>query len=231
MAAGASLFHQRIRTRRRVPKWRAPLSGTRFALTRSRGAVEFGRSRRKWVAPPGRSAGCAVDLWLGYSCSKENNEKIKQTQAYKWLTTNANDHGFNPYPLEGWHWEFYVGESPSFRTEHIDRLLHRRCGSQRLFGAARGGKGEIGDVVEATPSRGGGGSSWGCCRAVVASVAKVQGRGSQCVGRWDVYPARGFGRGLRRRVRQATSVRSRALGHRGGMWRRLRGGGRGRCVG
>lgn len=67
---------------------------------------------RKWVAPPGRSAhgtGCAVDLWLGYSCSKENNDKIKKTQAYKWLTTNANDHGFNPYELEGWHWEYYVG--------------------------------------------------------------------------------------------------------------------------
>ena len=68
---------------------------------------------RKWVAPPGHSAhgtGCAVDLWLGFACGKENNEQIKASEAYDWLTENANGHGFNPYDLEGWHWEYYVGD-------------------------------------------------------------------------------------------------------------------------
>jgi hypothetical protein len=68
---------------------------------------------RKWVAPPGHSAhgtGCAVDLWLGFACGKENNELIKDSEAYDWLTENANAHGFNPYDLEGWHWEYYVGD-------------------------------------------------------------------------------------------------------------------------
>jgi hypothetical protein len=67
---------------------------------------------RKWVAPPGKSAhgtGCAVDLWLGYSCSSENNGKIKGSAAYAWLRAHAKEHGFNPYEREGWHWEYYVG--------------------------------------------------------------------------------------------------------------------------
>lgn len=77
--------------------------------------VKYGSAAeaRKWVAPPGKSAhetGCAVDMWLGFACGKENNEKIKATPAYEWLKKNANDHGFNPYPLEGWHWEYWTGE-------------------------------------------------------------------------------------------------------------------------
>jgi D-alanyl-D-alanine carboxypeptidase len=78
------------------------------ALVRYGSAAEA----RKWVAPPGKSAhetGCAVDMWLGYPCGKETNEQIKATAAYKWLAKHANDYGFNPYPLEGWHWEYYVG--------------------------------------------------------------------------------------------------------------------------
>lgn len=77
--------------------------------------VKYGSAAeaRKWVAPPGKSAhetGCAVDLWLGFACGKENNAKIKDSKAYAWLTKNANDYGFNPYQLEGWHWEYYTGE-------------------------------------------------------------------------------------------------------------------------
>lgn len=67
---------------------------------------------RRWVAPPGKSAhetGCAVDFWLGHACTKENNGAIKATDAYAWLREHANQHGFNPYEREGWHWEYYVG--------------------------------------------------------------------------------------------------------------------------
>lgn len=68
---------------------------------------------RKWVAPPGHSAhetGCAIDLWLGYHCTKEQNDAIKRTDAYAWLQQHATAHGFNPYEREGWHWEYYVGD-------------------------------------------------------------------------------------------------------------------------
>jgi len=67
---------------------------------------------RRWVAPPGKSAhetGCAVDFWLGHACTKENNGVIQATDAYAWLRKHANEHGFNPYEREGWHWEYYVG--------------------------------------------------------------------------------------------------------------------------
>ena len=68
---------------------------------------------RKWVAPPGHSAhgtGCAVDLWLGFPCAKAHNASIKGSAAYKWMKEHASEHGFNPYELEGWHWEYYVGD-------------------------------------------------------------------------------------------------------------------------
>jgi D-alanyl-D-alanine carboxypeptidase-like protein len=68
---------------------------------------------RKWVAPPGHSAhatGCAIDFWFGFPCGKEFNDRIKSSDAYKWMVANANTHGFNPYGREGWHWEYNVGE-------------------------------------------------------------------------------------------------------------------------
>jgi LAS superfamily LD-carboxypeptidase LdcB len=68
---------------------------------------------RKWVAPPGHSAhatGCAIDFWFGFPCGKEFNAQIKRTAAYNWMVDNAKKHGFNPYVLEGWHWEYNVGE-------------------------------------------------------------------------------------------------------------------------
>ena len=67
---------------------------------------------RKWVAPPGHSAhaiGCAIDFWLGFPCGKEFNDRIKSSDAYKWMVANAKKHGFNPYSREGWHWEYNVG--------------------------------------------------------------------------------------------------------------------------
>jgi zinc D-Ala-D-Ala carboxypeptidase len=68
---------------------------------------------RKWVAPPGHSAhatGCAIDFWFGFPCGKEYNDKIKSSDAYKWMVANAKAHGFNPYGREGWHWEYNVGD-------------------------------------------------------------------------------------------------------------------------
>ena len=68
---------------------------------------------RRWVAPPGHSAhatGCAIDFWFGYPCGREFNDRIKATDAYRWMVVNAKSHGFNPYGREGWHWEYNVGD-------------------------------------------------------------------------------------------------------------------------
>ena len=68
-----------------------------------------------WVfpgVPTGHSAhatGCAIDFWFGFPCGKEYNDRIKHSDAYKWMVANANEHGFNPYGREGWHWEYNVG--------------------------------------------------------------------------------------------------------------------------
>jgi D-alanyl-D-alanine dipeptidase len=65
--------------------------------------------RDDWVARPGCSAhrtGRAIDFWLGYSCTKENNANIRKTDIYKWLVKNASKYGFYPYSNEAWHWEY-----------------------------------------------------------------------------------------------------------------------------
>lgn len=67
------------------------------------------KEARRWVAPPGHSAhhsGRAIDLYLGFSLSSKNVQKIRATSVYKWLVQNAVRFGFYPYLQEPWHWEY-----------------------------------------------------------------------------------------------------------------------------
>jgi D-alanyl-D-alanine carboxypeptidase len=67
------------------------------------------KEARKMVAPPGHSvhrSGRAIDFWLGINNKKANIPKLRQTEAWKWLTQHAGFFGFSPYPVEPWHWEF-----------------------------------------------------------------------------------------------------------------------------
>jgi hypothetical protein len=64
---------------------------------------------RKYVAKPGGSAhhsGRAIDCWLGSGPNSENVPAQRKTQAWAWLTANAERFGFYPYEVEPWHWEY-----------------------------------------------------------------------------------------------------------------------------
>ena len=77
----------------------------RALLARSaRRSIQFATKLLFWDPHIGRGADTCVGL------ARVDLEKIKHSAAYGWMTTNANGHGFNPYELEGWHWEYYVGE-------------------------------------------------------------------------------------------------------------------------
>jgi len=50
--------------------------------------------------------GRAIDFNLGAGPFKANIEKIQATDAFRLMTENASYHGFNPYPVEPWHWSY-----------------------------------------------------------------------------------------------------------------------------
>jgi len=62
-----------------------------------------------WVAPPGRSShhtGGALDFDLGYSINSRNVDRIRATEAYRYLAHElAPKYKLAPYSREPWHWE------------------------------------------------------------------------------------------------------------------------------
>lgn len=79
---------------------------------------------RMYVAQPGHSVhqtGRAVDLWLGEGTAQPSQaDRLRQTDAWKWLNVNATNYGFYPYSVEPWHWEYggpHLGDGDKVAAE------------------------------------------------------------------------------------------------------------------
>jgi hypothetical protein len=92
-----------------------PVSGLRTVARQeelfARAIAKYGSEEAAddWVARPRSSShhsGRAIDCWLGTPAGNAHAEGQRITDAWQWLTGNAERFGFYPYEREPWHWEY-----------------------------------------------------------------------------------------------------------------------------
>jgi len=63
---------------------------------------------RKWLGfDSPHETGLAMDIGVGgLPPSRATRDKQRQTKLHKWLVEHAWEHGWHPYKMEPWHWEY-----------------------------------------------------------------------------------------------------------------------------